>query len=372
MLLFLLSCISLVFTIKLITPSSFIPSLQWRSMLYMKLSSKLGMKMETQQTHSSSIAKDVGTLLDLPDPILDAILERLPPAGLRRMAAVSTFLREKCISDHLWDRHMKWKWGRIIGPAAYQEWRWHVAFRNGSLHLQQPTGLMHHLLRLLKHLWFGSRMNDTATLKLPSHLPDDSIFSWYLALESGTFWFPAQIYNRQNGHVGFLLSCYDAKLCYDHQTDTFQARYPAHGMLDIPVEKDVTWDRLRAAPVETPPCDLFTSYCLNELHPGDHIEIQWRRNKEFPYGWWYGVVGHLDACDVNEANCLCGSSDTVVLEFKQYASDSRWRRTLINRREHTEKGDEVYGFYGGIRKLRSSQEISKWRRLWPPHVLEGV
>jgi len=30
---------------------------------------------------------------------------------------------------------------------------------------------------------------------------------------------------EQNGHVGFMLSCYDAELSYDTHTDTFQARY---------------------------------------------------------------------------------------------------------------------------------------------------
>lgn len=29
----------------------------------------------------------------------------------------------------------------------------------------------------------------------------------------------------QHGHVGFMLSCYDAELSYDRRTDTFQARY---------------------------------------------------------------------------------------------------------------------------------------------------
>lgn len=29
----------------------------------------------------------------------------------------------------------------------------------------------------------------------------------------------------QNGHVGFMLSCYDAQMSYDPRTDTFQARY---------------------------------------------------------------------------------------------------------------------------------------------------
>ena len=28
----------------------------------------------------------------------------------------------------------------------------------------------------------------------------------------------------QNGHVGFIMSCYDAELTYDCHTDTFAAR----------------------------------------------------------------------------------------------------------------------------------------------------
>jgi hypothetical protein len=29
----------------------------------------------------------------------------------------------------------------------------------------------------------------------------------------------------QHGHVGFMMSCYDAELSYDFHTDTFRARY---------------------------------------------------------------------------------------------------------------------------------------------------
>jgi len=61
-------------------------------------------------------------------------------------------------------------------------------------------------------------------------------------------------------------------------------RYPPHGKRAIAVEKDVTWERIRAAPVDASPHNLYVSDSLNELKPGDHIEIQWRRNKEFPYG----------------------------------------------------------------------------------------
>jgi hypothetical protein len=52
----------------------------------------------------------------------------------------------------------------------------------------------------------------------------------------------------------------------------------------VVMEDGVQWDRVRAPPVDTRAHDLHASDCLHELRPGDHIEIQWRRNKEFPYG----------------------------------------------------------------------------------------
>lgn len=63
-------------------------------------------------------------------------------------------------------------------------------------------------------------------------------------------------------------------------------------------------------------------------------------------------------------------TDTVMLEFRQYAPGSRWRHTAINRRNHREEGNEADGFYGGIRKLKSEREISMWTSLWPTEVLE--
>lgn len=71
-----------------------------------------------------------------------------------------------------------------------------------------------------------------------------------------------------------------------HQKFTFigDFRYPPHGRRAAAVEKGVTWDRIRAAPIDASPHHLYVSDSLKELKPGDHIEIQWRRNKEFPYG----------------------------------------------------------------------------------------
>ncbi|KAK4441408.1 F-box protein [Sesamum alatum] len=326
-------------------------------------------KNSSSKVESVEMASEV-SVLDLPDLVLECILEKLPPEGLCRMAGVCTSLRDWCTSDHLWERHMKNKWGRIVGPAAYREWQFHVVSGKSSIFFNQDKqkGLMGYLIQLWPFALIRSSFSNIS--KKQSFPPVDSIMSWYLALESGKFWFPAQVYNRENGHIGFMLSCYDAELSYDQRTDTFEARYPPHGRRASAVETGVTWDRLRAPPVDTSPHDLHVSDCLNELKPGDQFEIQWRRNKEFPYGWWYGVVGHLETCDGDANYCRCHDNDTLVLEFNQYTRGSRWRRTTVSRKDHREEGNEADGFYGGIRKLCGKEEISMWKKLWPAEALE--
>lgn len=311
------------------------------------------------------------SILDLPDLALDCILEKLPPSALLSMAGVCTSLRERCVSDRLWEKHMKLKWGRVIGSAARREWQWHIASRkdSGSCTQGKKKGWMRLLFLMWPSSWITSQVDVNSNSKQRSRLPDNSIMSWYLALETGSFWFPAQVFNRENGQIGFMLSCYDADVCYDPRTDTFQARYPPHGRRAIALESGVPWERLRAPAIDNSPHDLHISDCLNDLRPGDHIEIQWRRNKEFPYGWWYGVVGHQEFCDGNEDYCRCHNNDTVVFEFHQYSLGSRWRRTTVDRKDHREEGNEADGFYGGIRELCDNEEISMWKRLWPTGVL---
>lgn len=327
---------------------------------------KYAFRIENMEDSSTEIS-----VLDLPELALECVLGKLSPAGLCNMAGVCRSLRERCRSDYLWERQMREKWGRVIGAAAGRNWRKYLNARNESsvaASVGKPKRIFGSLSRLWPLSWLKPRLDGSGKLRSP--LPDDSIMSWYLSLESGKFWFPAQIYNREHGHVGFMLSCYDAELSYDCNTDTFHARYPPHGRRTIVIEEAVEWDRIRAPPVDTLAHDLHISDCLHDLHPGDHIEIQWRRNKEFPYGWWYGVVGHLEPCDGNEHFCRCHSSENIILEFNQYTPGSRWRQATINRKDHREEGNETDGFYGGIRKLYSKDEISTWRQLWPVDILE--
>ncbi|RWR86379.1 hypothetical protein CKAN_01527500 [Cinnamomum micranthum f. kanehirae] len=336
-----------------------------------KIASAMSFKKKILST-VENVEEDVNfSILDLPELALECILEKLPPTGLCTMAGVCTSLRDRCRSDHLWERHLKNKWGSVVGHAAYREWKWFIASRkdSGSSEGGQFKGWIASLSCVWPVSWLRLK-TDSSSSKPRIRFPVDSIMSWYLSLESGKFWFPAQVYNREHGHVGFMLSCYDADLSYDSHTDTFHARYPPHGRRTMVIEEGVKWERLRAPPVETPAHELHISDCLNDLRPGDHIEIQWRRNKEFPYGWWYGVVGHLESCDENEHLCHCHNSDTVMLNFNHYTPGSRWRQTTVNRRHHQEEGNETDGFYGGIRKLHNKEEIAVWKRLWPTEVLE--
>ncbi|KAJ4784036.1 F-box protein [Rhynchospora pubera] len=310
-------------------------------------------------------------ILDLPELTLELILSKLPPEGLCAMAGVCTELRAKCRSDYLWERHLREKWGQVVGPAAKREWKSYLASKK-TFELSSFGGSLGRQRKWISCVWPFSwiRSRIGTTDKAKGIVPDDSVMSWYLSLESGKFWFPAQVYNREHGHVGFMLSCYDAEVSYDRHSGTFNARYPPHGRRTIVQEEGMSWERVRAPPVGTPAHDLHSSDCLKDLQPGDHIEIQWRRNTDFPYGWWYGVVGHLESCDGNAHFCRCHLSDTVVLEFNQYTVGSRWRQTTICRKSHREKGNETDGFYGGVRRLQGNDEIAKWRQLWPLDILE--
>ncbi|KAI4373641.1 hypothetical protein MLD38_011747 [Melastoma candidum] len=322
------------------------------------------------------------SFLDLPDLVLECVLRKLPPSGLLTLSCVCKSLRRSCTSDHIWANHLEQKWGKLISPAAEKEWRtYHSLKDNWRKFEDEPNsgkqkGLMTILMRAFSALWpcsLGRRGNSTVP-EQSCLLANDSTMYWYFALQNGRFWFPAQVYNRENGHASFMLSCYDAEVCYDSRTDTFQARYPTHGRRSMPLEVGVTWERVRSPPTEITnlPHDLHASDCLTDLRPGDSIEIQWRRNKEFPYGWWYGVIGHLGSCDHQGSQnlCRCHECDDVALEFNQYSPDSRWRWVRISRRNHREEGNEDDGFYGGIRKLKEEEEISGWKRFWPAELLE--
>lgn len=136
-------------------------------------------------------------LLDLPDLPLECILEHLSPSELTNVAAVCTSLRDRCLSDYLWEKHMERKWGNVFSDAAYRQWKVHVASRDrlkiSNQHKQK--GMFDFLHGFHPFLWIKSKSGKARQSR--TSLPDDSVFALYLSLESGKFWFPAQVYNRE-------------------------------------------------------------------------------------------------------------------------------------------------------------------------------
>ena len=154
------------------------------------------------------------SLLDLPELALECILQRLSPSGLCSMARVCTSLRDRCRSDHLWEKHMKQKWGRVIGPAAYREWQWHIASRKRPSLLKKcnKRGLFRSLFSVCPLSWIRPKLESSGE---PScSLSVDSIKAWYLSLESGKLWFPAQVYNREVNSSNYI--CFNRKFVVLH------------------------------------------------------------------------------------------------------------------------------------------------------------
>lgn len=138
------------------------------------------------------------SLLDLPDLALDLILGQLSPAELCSMAGVCSELRVKCRSNRLWEKHMKRKWGRVIGNVALVKWHENMAqnMRKLSLNGNINGGIFGSMLSFWPlSLLIRSKLKHRSEFKVC--LPPDSIMSRYLSLENGEFWFPAQVYNRE-------------------------------------------------------------------------------------------------------------------------------------------------------------------------------
>ncbi|XP_028766690.1 F-box protein At2g32560-like [Neltuma alba] len=277
------------------------------------------------------------------------------------VSEVCSILRKRCSGDDLWKEHIRRRWGPVVGDVVYKEWKWHItsAKEENSFRIHQNNGSVGTFSGDWPRLSLGSYLEDSE--KLRGSLSNYFMKALYLSVENGKFWFPAQIY-KGNG-----VSCYDALLSYESETDSFQARIQRRGWHVL--KKNIRWDEVRATPVETPPNALHVSDDLSNLKPGDHIEIQFRTARRTSYEWWYATIGHLETCDEHENNCGCDQSEVVVVEFKQYPPTSRMKRLVLSKDNGREHDDGRGRLYGGIRKIHSQPQIDTWKRLFPRHYL---
>jgi len=154
-------------------------------------------------------------LLDLPELALDRVLEELSPESLAAMACVCAALRDRCSADALWERHLRIKWGHVLGAAARKEWEAELGGRAARGSAPRPTrrrswvDLLACACRPFSS-WIGCRwllkgdhtpapaaVAAEPAPTAPAAPPTDTVAALYRALECGEFWFPAQVYNRE-------------------------------------------------------------------------------------------------------------------------------------------------------------------------------
>ncbi|KAL4304961.1 F-box protein At2g32560-like [Arachis ipaensis] len=216
------------------------------------------------------------SLMDLPEATLDCILKWLSPIELCVMSMVCASLRDRCGSNHLWEKHMEFKWGRVIGEVAYKEWQCHIRkAKEGTLlgdYFTNLNGSLGSLSGTWPDLYLGSYLEDCGNLN--GQFSNKFMKALYFSLETGRFWFPAQFYKG--------LTIYNALFSYDSKSDIFQARQHNGGWRFL--GKNIGWDMVRIPPIETPPYTLHITDCFYDLKPGDHVEIQRRGITETHYG----------------------------------------------------------------------------------------
>ena len=148
-------------------------------------------------------------LLDLAELALDRVLEELSPASLAAMACVCAALRDRCSADALWERHLRAKWGRVLGAAARKEWEAELGARVARASAPRPPrrrSWVESLACAWPLSWIACRWLKADATPAPAAVaaepapaapPTDTVAAWYRALECGEFWFPAQVYNRE-------------------------------------------------------------------------------------------------------------------------------------------------------------------------------
>lgn len=171
---------------------------------------------EAEMMPANSAAAAAGLpLLDLPELALDRVLEELSPKSLAAMACVCAALRDRCSADALWERHLRRKWGHVLGAAARKEWEAEL-LGGGAARASAPRPTRRRSwVDSLACAWpFSSWIGCRWLLKgdhtpapaaavaaeptsTPAAPPADTVAAWYRALECGEFWFPAQVYNRE-------------------------------------------------------------------------------------------------------------------------------------------------------------------------------
>lgn len=123
----------------------------------------------------------------------------------------------------------------------------------------------------------------------------------------------------------------------------------------MPTQAEQTGDSTRILPY---PYRVLTSVDDN-LRVGSGVEVQFKMQKDSPFGWWYG---RLDSLHESEETGQRLFSATIA--FDQFPEDSCWSQMNVEFGDGRLRSNDLGGFVGGIRPC-TEQEQKTWESLFP-------
>jgi len=229
------------------------------------------------------------SLLDLPTEMNMLVLSHLYPAQALSMICTCKLLKEMASSHALWCQFFKKKFPTFYNmQEEQQDWK-----------------------ELYKKIYLGE-----ATCKI-------------------------QVYNREE-KTGYFMSCFTGDARYDRTADLFTVTYPSLHVERVPHHK------LRAVPKEIRNVDPGAIYIPNETSfvVGDGVELQWKRNFDAPFGWWYGVIERIIEKD-------------LVIVFRHFRESSVWYRIILRKGLTGAKeisDNAAGGWLGNVRKVTDTEK----------------
>ena len=320
-------------------------------------------------TSNTTTTNSTTTIIQCP---LDAIAENalhvvvsfLSMVEIERCSCTGKLMAVTCNSNYLWKCLYNQRWGNICNLATAS--------------VTVP---------------FQSAVNKTD-------------FSWKLFYKDVLFGNTAlnvQVLNRETSrNLEFTMSAYDAKVTYRIELNSYHCTYlrDGRGLVCETVDRQ----QLRPIPKDlenkTSKYDPFQLYLdpntkyhkQNQLSwkEGQGVEIQWKRHKDHPFGWWYGEISkiwhdtkattgkvgdlvHIQMpglsqsemilmedtnTDDNDNNNVANDKKVltkVTVIFEQYKKESCWHQVtvVVGSKEDVRS---MGGWVGGIRRSLTSKQ----------------
>lgn len=94
---------------------------------------------------------------------------------------------------------------------------------------------------------------------------------------------------------------------------------------------------------------------MDEIKPGQPVELQWKMQPRSPFGWWYGVL---------ESFSGEGEDAIAHLSFPHFPVGSRWYYLTVPIGKDSQVHCAMGGYSGGIRAV-SDTEKQRWMEFFP-------